>query len=175
MRGGWGGREIETQKEDENYNPARVRRSRREGEIQTDKMRLIDIGPSLEAHRYRERETEEVAAYQYLKLLRCLNKDSVDYSMYATFLTSSTGSVLFSRSTLLKRKGICFSCLRLGLIRHRRSLRSSRQVCFCSDQRMSFAMTRTSLTSIAEARESSQGNQPVCVCVCVHADIKNSE
>ena len=29
------------------------------------------------------------------------------------------------QSNLLKRKGLCFSCLRLGLIRHRRSLRSS--------------------------------------------------
>jgi hypothetical protein len=45
--------------------------------------------------------------------------------MYSTFLTSSPGSVLFSRSNLLKRKDLCFSCLRLGLIRHRRSLRSS--------------------------------------------------
>jgi hypothetical protein len=45
--------------------------------------------------------------------------------MYSTFLTASPGSVLFSRSTLLKRKDLCFSCLRLGLIRHRRSLRSS--------------------------------------------------
>ena len=44
-----------------------------------------------------------------------------DYSMYSTFLTASPGSVLFSRSTLLKRKDLCFSCLRLGLIRHRRS------------------------------------------------------
>ncbi len=48
-----------------------------------------------------------------------------DYSMYSTFLTVSPGSVLFSRSDLLKRKDLCFSCLRLGLIRHRRSLRSS--------------------------------------------------
>ena len=48
-----------------------------------------------------------------------------DYSMYSTFLTASPGSVLFSRSNLLKRKDLCFSCLRLGLIRHRRSLRSS--------------------------------------------------
>ena len=45
--------------------------------------------------------------------------------MYSTFLTASPGSVLFSRSNLLKRKDLCFSCLRLGLIRHRRSLRSS--------------------------------------------------
>jgi hypothetical protein len=43
--------------------------------------------------------------------------------MYSTFLTASPGSVLFSRSTLLKRKDLCFSCLRLGLIRHRRILR----------------------------------------------------
>ena len=41
--------------------------------------------------------------------------------MYSSFLTASPGSVLFSRSTLLKRKDLCFSCLRLGLIRHRRS------------------------------------------------------
>jgi hypothetical protein len=45
--------------------------------------------------------------------------------MYSTFLTASPGSVLFSRSNLLKRKDLCFSCLRLGLISHRRSLRSS--------------------------------------------------
>ena len=30
---------------------------------------------------------------------------SADYSMYSTFLTASPGSVLFSRSTLLKKKG----------------------------------------------------------------------
>jgi hypothetical protein len=41
--------------------------------------------------------------------------------MYSTFLTASPGSVLFDRSNLLKRKDLCFSCLRLGLIRHRRS------------------------------------------------------
>jgi hypothetical protein len=46
---------------------------------------------------------------------------NADYIMYSTFLTASPGSVLFSRSTLLKRKDLCFSCLRLGLIRHRRS------------------------------------------------------
>ncbi len=48
-------------------------------------------------------------------------RGSADYSMYSTFLTASPGSVLFSRSALLKRKDLCFSCLRLGLIRHRRS------------------------------------------------------
>jgi hypothetical protein len=48
-----------------------------------------------------------------------------EYSMCSTFLTASPGSVLFSRSNLLKRNDLCFSCLRLGLIRHRRSLRSS--------------------------------------------------
>ena len=32
--------------------------------------------------------------------------------LYSTFLTASPGSVLFSRSTLLKRKDLCFSCLR---------------------------------------------------------------
>ncbi len=61
-----------------------------------------------------------------------------DYSMYSTFLTASPGSVLFSRSTLLKRKDLCFSCLRLGLIRHRRRKephtfsQSTRHV-FCGD------------------------------------------
>ena len=50
---------------------------------------------------------------------------NADYIMYSTFLTVSSGSVLFTRSNLLKRKDLCFSCLRLGLIRHRRSLRSS--------------------------------------------------
>jgi hypothetical protein len=57
---------------------------------------------------------------------------NADYNMYSTCLTASSGSVLFSRSNLLKRKDLCFSCLRLGLIRHRRSLRSSHlssQVC----------------------------------------------
>jgi hypothetical protein len=44
-----------------------------------------------------------------------------DYSMYSTFLTASPGSVLFSRSALLKRKDLCFSCLRLAITRHRRS------------------------------------------------------
>ena len=48
-----------------------------------------------------------------------------DYIMYSTFLTASPRSVLFTRSNLLKRKDLCFSCLRIGLIRHRRSLRSS--------------------------------------------------
>jgi hypothetical protein len=46
-----------------------------------------------------------------------------DYRMYSTFLTTSSGSVLFSRSNLVKRKNLCFSCLRLGLIRHRRILK----------------------------------------------------
>jgi hypothetical protein len=45
--------------------------------------------------------------------------------MYSTFLTDSPGSVLFTRSNLLKRKDLCFSYLSLGLISHRRSLRSS--------------------------------------------------
>ncbi len=65
--------------------------------------------------------------------LKSLNlENSSDYSMYSTFLTASSGSVLFSRSNLLKRKDLCFSSLRLGLIRPRRSLRSSHlssQVC----------------------------------------------
>ena len=56
---------------------------------------------------------------------QCMKVRYADYSMYSTFLTASPGSVLFRRSTLLKRKDLCFSCLRLGLIRHRRSLRSS--------------------------------------------------
>ncbi len=51
--------------------------------------------------------------------------NEADYNMYSTFLTASSGSVLFSRSNLIKRKDLCFSCLRLGLIRHRGSLRSS--------------------------------------------------
>ena len=35
---------------------------------------------------------------------------NTDYNMYSTFLTTSSGSVLFSRSNLLKRKDLCFSC-----------------------------------------------------------------
>jgi hypothetical protein len=50
---------------------------------------------------------------------------NLHYESNEQFLTASPGSVLFSRSNLLKRKDLCFSCLRLGLIRHRRSLRSS--------------------------------------------------
>jgi hypothetical protein len=63
--------------------------------------------------------------------IKCVHKrlsnmtQNEDYSMYSTFLTASPGSALFSRSNLLKRKDLCFSCLRLGLTRHRRSLRSS--------------------------------------------------
>jgi hypothetical protein len=64
--------------------------------------------------------TCQVTTWQVL-----FTRNYADYSMYSTFLTASPGSVLFSRSTLLKRKDLCFSCLRLGLIRHRRSLRSS--------------------------------------------------
>ena len=45
----------------------------------------------------------------------------LQHMMYSTFLTASPGLVLFTRSNLLKRKDLCFSCLRLGLIRHRRS------------------------------------------------------
>jgi hypothetical protein len=48
-------------------------------------------------------------------------KRHFSYEGNEQFLTASQGSVLFSRSTLLKRKDLCFSCLRLGLIRHRRS------------------------------------------------------
>jgi hypothetical protein len=46
-------------------------------------------------------------------------------SSSSPFLTASPGSVLCSRSNLLKRKDLCFSSLRIGLIWHRRSLRSS--------------------------------------------------
>jgi hypothetical protein len=53
------------------------------------------------------------------------NSRIADYSMYSTFLGSSSRSNLFNRSNLLKRKDLYFSCLRLGLIRHRRRLRSS--------------------------------------------------
>jgi hypothetical protein len=45
---------------------------------------------------------------------------NADYIMHSTFLSSSSGSVLFIRSNLLKRKDLCFSWLRLGLIRHRK-------------------------------------------------------
>ncbi len=38
---------------------------------------------------------------------------NADYRMYSTFLTVSSGSVLFTRSTLLKRKDLCFSCLNI--------------------------------------------------------------
>ena len=58
-------------------------------------------------------------------MVEMIVKSYADYIMYSTFLTVSSGSVLFSRSNLLKRKDLCFSCLRLGLIRHRRSKRSS--------------------------------------------------
>ncbi len=37
------------------------------------------------------------------------------YSMYSTFLTVLSGSVLFIRSNLLKRKDLCVSYLRLGV------------------------------------------------------------
>ena len=43
---------------------------------------------------------------------------SADYNMYSTFLTTSRGSILFGRVTLLKRKDLSSSYLRLGLIRH---------------------------------------------------------
>ncbi len=68
----------------------------------------------------------------FLESLEYYFEHYTDYRMYSTFLTTSSGSVLFSRSNLLKRKDLCFSCLRLGLIRYRRSLRSSHlssQVC----------------------------------------------
>ena len=65
----------------------------------------------------------------------CPNRQSVswqgllgwhtDHNMYSTFLIVSPGSILFSRSNLLKRKDLCLSWLRVVLIRYRRSLRSS--------------------------------------------------
>ena len=61
----------------------------------------------------------EVRCILFLNHLR-----NAEYSMYSTLLTASPGSFLFSRCTLLKRKDLCFSCLRLGLMRHRSSLRS---------------------------------------------------
>jgi hypothetical protein len=54
---------------------------------------------------------------------------NADFTMYSTFLTVSPGSVLFSRFNLLKREDLCFSCLRLGLVSHRRNSRSS-HLCF---------------------------------------------
>ena len=48
------------------------------------------------------------------------------YSLQHVFnvsITDSSGSVLFSRSKLLKRKDLPFSFLRLGLIRHRYKLK----------------------------------------------------
>ena len=41
--------------------------------------------------------------------------DFADYIMYSTFLTSSTGSVLFSRSDLLKRKDLFLQSIRPSL------------------------------------------------------------
>ena len=55
-----------------------------------------------------------------------------EYIMYSTFLISSSGSVLFDRSNLLKRKDLCFSCLRLVLLRHRSSLRSTHLSSVCN-------------------------------------------
>ncbi len=40
---------------------------------------------------------------------RCWKRSCADHSMYSTFLTDSSGSVLFRRSALLKRKHLCFS------------------------------------------------------------------
>ncbi len=54
----------------------------------------------------------------------CLLKYRHEKMLYSVFLTASPGSVLFSRSALIKRKDLCFSCLRLGLIRHRKSKKS---------------------------------------------------
>jgi hypothetical protein len=56
---GVGGRGREThRKKMRNIHTARVRRTRREGESQTDKMRIIHMGESLEAQIPRERERE---------------------------------------------------------------------------------------------------------------------
>jgi hypothetical protein len=87
------------------------------------------------SHLSQEGEVREGSLNPYLAVVNQMHQDAgfrrpalghyADYSMYSTFLTASPGSVLFSRSNLLKRKDLCFSCLRLGLIRHRRSLRSS--------------------------------------------------
>jgi hypothetical protein len=61
----------------------------------------------------------EVKCILFLDHLR-----NADYSMYSILLTASPGSVLFNRSTPLKRKDLCFSCLRLGLVTPRSGLRS---------------------------------------------------
>jgi hypothetical protein len=74
----------------------------------------------------------DIYCLKFGKVWNVKKKRYTDYIMYSTFLASSPGSVLFSRSNLLKRKDLCFSCLKLDLIRHRRSLRSSHlssQVC----------------------------------------------
>ncbi len=75
-----------------------------------------------------------------LKLLQCLINPSLRHEKHRSFLfirldllkrtdpvesVRNTDYILFSRSNLLKRKDLCFSCLSLGLIRHRRILRSS--------------------------------------------------
>ncbi len=70
-------------------------------------------------------KTHEACKNTYINYNRAKKHRYADYSMYSTFLTDSSGSVLFIRSNLLKRKDLCFSCLRIGLIRHHRSLRSS--------------------------------------------------
>ena len=55
-----------------------------------------------------------ITLYRHLDLSPCHTHtwetfENADYSMYSTFLTDSPGSVLFTRSNLLKRKDLCFS------------------------------------------------------------------
>jgi hypothetical protein len=50
-----------------------------------------------------------------------LHEKIAEESFRSIFKDEAKTVVLFSRSNLLKRKDLCFSCLRLGLIRHRRS------------------------------------------------------
>jgi hypothetical protein len=95
-----------------------------------DSERINDRSGALEKRWNRDTERDDDRATR--RTPRCgrtgsrMTPRNADYSMYdSTFLTVSPGSVLFSRSTLLKRKDLCFSCLRIGLIRHRRNLRSS--------------------------------------------------
>ncbi len=86
-------------------------------------------------HLSQEAEVRECSLNPYLATVNQMLQDTgfrrpvlghyADYSMYSTLLTASPGSVLFGRSDLLKRKDLCFSYFRLGLIRHRRSLKSS--------------------------------------------------
>ena len=84
-----------------------------EGEVSSEAGTLLNVVPG------------SIRAKPELHEANMCSAGNVDYNMYSSFLTASPGSVLFSRSNLLKRKDLCFSCLRLGLIRHRRSKRSS--------------------------------------------------